>query len=398
MARAGRGAGRVEIRAALGEQVLALEHVGSTSVPGLAAKPVLDLVLTVADPADEAAYVPALEPLGLLLHIREPEWEQHRMLTRADRSVNLHVFGPDGTEPARVVAFRDWLRAHDQTARRTARSRPSLAEHGFERVMDYNNHKAALVYDLHERIFAADPAHPHDPQPRPVSTHPLWRPFELVDLADAAAVRVGNPKPRHGLGRRVRRRRGRPATRRWPRPCGTRSATGCSRSTTSARPRCPGWRPSRCSTSTSRWPTAPTRRRTSRRWRPPASGCGCASRRSRSTGCSPTRTLTVNLHVWSPGTPEPQRHLLFRDFLRAHPDDAAAYGAFKAELARGTFSSGMDYNNQKAAVVYDLYEKAFAADPAHDHDPAAAGLGLEAERDRVRRPFGCSVRPPGRRS
>ena len=79
--------------------------------------------------------------------------------------------------------------------------------------------------------------------------------------------------------------------------------------------------------------------------------------------------LTVNLHVWSPGTPEPQRHLLFRDFLRAHPDDAAAYGAFKIELARGTFSSGMDYNNGKAAVVYDLYEKAFAADSAHDHTP-----------------------------
>jgi GrpB-like predicted nucleotidyltransferase (UPF0157 family) len=154
------------IRDALGQGVVGLEHIGSTSVPGLAAKPVLDFVLTVADPADEDAYVPPLEPLGLVLHIREPEWEQHRMLTRRDRSVNLHVFGPDAAEPRRVVAFRDWLRAHDEDRDAYSALKRSLAEQGFERVMDYNNHKAALVYDIYERIFAADPTHPHHPQPR----------------------------------------------------------------------------------------------------------------------------------------------------------------------------------------------------------------------------------------
>ena len=154
------------IRDALGERVLGLEHIGSTSVPGLAAKPVLDLVLTVADPADEAAYVPPLEPLGLVLHIREPDWEGHRMLTRPDRSVNLHVFGADAAEPRRVVAFRDWLRTHDEDRAAYADLKTSLATQGFERVMDYNNHKAALVYDIHERIFAADPVHAHDPHPR----------------------------------------------------------------------------------------------------------------------------------------------------------------------------------------------------------------------------------------
>ena len=155
------------IRDALGDRVLALEHVGSTSVPGLAAKPVLDVVLTVADPADEAAYVPALEPLGLVLHIREPEWEEHRMLTRPDRSVNLHVFGPTATEPHRLVAFRDWLRPHDDDRAAYGALKTSLADQGFERVMDYNNHKAELVYDIYERIFVADRAHEHDPQARP---------------------------------------------------------------------------------------------------------------------------------------------------------------------------------------------------------------------------------------
>ncbi len=155
------------ISAALGDRVVALEHIGSTSVPGLAAKPVLDLVLTVSDPADEAAYVPALEPLGLLLHIREPDWDEHRMLTRSDRSVNLHVFGPTAAEPHRLVAFRDWLRTHDDDRVAYGALKAKLADDGFERVMDYNNHKAALVYDIYERIFTADPDHPHDPQPRP---------------------------------------------------------------------------------------------------------------------------------------------------------------------------------------------------------------------------------------
>ncbi len=61
------------IRSARGERVLLLEHAGSTSVPGLAAKPRIDIVLTVADSADEAAYVPALETAGCVLRIREPD-------------------------------------------------------------------------------------------------------------------------------------------------------------------------------------------------------------------------------------------------------------------------------------------------------------------------------------
>ena len=60
---------------------------------------------------------------------------------------------------------------------------------------------------------------------------------------------------------------------------------------------------------------------------------------------------------------------MFRDWLRDHPDDRAAYGALKTELATQGFAEVMDYNNHKAALVYDLYERIFAADPAHEHDP-----------------------------
>ena len=80
-----------KIRAALGDAAMQVEHAGSTSVPGLAAKPIIDIVLVVADSADEDAYVPALERAGYVLRIREPDWFEHRMFRERDTNVNLHV-------------------------------------------------------------------------------------------------------------------------------------------------------------------------------------------------------------------------------------------------------------------------------------------------------------------
>ena len=73
--------------------------------------------------------------------------------------------------------------------------------------------------------------------------------------------------------------------------------------------------------------------------------------------------------MFSPGSPELGRHLLFRDWLRTHDDDRDAYAALKTELGQRGFTDGMDYNNHKAALVYDIYERIFAADPDHPHDP-----------------------------
>ncbi len=91
------------IRAALGDRVLGLEHTGSTSVPGLAAKPIIDMTLVVEDSADEAAYIPALETAGYVLRIREPEWYEHRLFKGPDTNVNLHTF-------SRAVARRSSAR------------------------------------------------------------------------------------------------------------------------------------------------------------------------------------------------------------------------------------------------------------------------------------------------
>ena len=97
------------IRRVLGNRVLLLEHVGSTSVPGLAAKPRIDILLVVADSADESAYIPPLEAAAYVLHIRESDWYEHRLFKGPDTAINLHVFSDGCPEIDRMRIFRDWL-------------------------------------------------------------------------------------------------------------------------------------------------------------------------------------------------------------------------------------------------------------------------------------------------
>ena len=158
---------RDRVVAALGIRLLAIEHVGSTAVPGLWAKPVIDINLAVADSADEDAWLPDLEAVGFVLRVREPDWEEHRVLRGQDPATNLHVFSPDAREPHRVRMFRDWLRTHPEDRDRYAEVKREVAARGFDDAMLYNNAKAWFVYDLYEKVFAADPNHEHDPHPRP---------------------------------------------------------------------------------------------------------------------------------------------------------------------------------------------------------------------------------------
>src|SRR5271165_3361051 len=79
----------LKIRTALGDRVLRIEHVGSTSVPHLVAKPIIDTLLVVADSADEPAFVPSLEAAGYVLRIREANWYEHRMFNRPGAEINL---------------------------------------------------------------------------------------------------------------------------------------------------------------------------------------------------------------------------------------------------------------------------------------------------------------------
>jgi GrpB-like predicted nucleotidyltransferase (UPF0157 family) len=110
-ARFEREAGR--IRRALGAKAVLVEHVGSTSIPGLSAKPIIDIVLAVPNSADEEEYFSHLVAEGYVLRHREPDWNEHRMFKGADDDVNLHVFSAGCPEIDRMLLFRDWLRSND---------------------------------------------------------------------------------------------------------------------------------------------------------------------------------------------------------------------------------------------------------------------------------------------
>lgn len=133
------------IRSRLGDRALVVEHVGSTSVPGLPAKPVIDILLLVMDPADEAAYVPDLEAAGFELHLREPDWHEHRLLKGTDPAVNLHVLGAGSPEAERMLLFRDRLRGHTAERDEYARAKRELAAREWALVQDYADAKSAVV-------------------------------------------------------------------------------------------------------------------------------------------------------------------------------------------------------------------------------------------------------------
>jgi GrpB-like predicted nucleotidyltransferase (UPF0157 family) len=141
------------IREVLGELIVDVEHVGSTSVPGLAAKPIVDIDLTLRDSADESCYVAPLETLGYRLVLREPWWYGHRMLVSSAADINLHVWPPDAPEPVRHRLFRDWLRSHPEDRELYASTKRHLASN--TAPGDYSLAKNDVIDEIFARIFAA---------------------------------------------------------------------------------------------------------------------------------------------------------------------------------------------------------------------------------------------------
>jgi GrpB-like predicted nucleotidyltransferase (UPF0157 family) len=136
------------VRAALGQRVIRLEHVGSTAVPGLAAKPIIDIVLEVPDSSDEQAYVPDLDAAGYVLRIRSPDWLEHRMFKGPEVNVNLHVFSAGCQETEVMVRFRDWLRSNAEDRELYARVKRELASHEWTYVQQYADAKSDVVRSI----------------------------------------------------------------------------------------------------------------------------------------------------------------------------------------------------------------------------------------------------------
>jgi GrpB-like predicted nucleotidyltransferase (UPF0157 family) len=141
------------IREILGDTVVSVEHVGSTSVPGLFAKPIIDIDLVVANSADEETYVSQLEAAGYLLIIRERNWHEHRLLKGPDTNINLHVFSPGCPETHRHLVFRDWLRTHADDRELYGRTKLELAGREWTDSRGYTQAKDEVIDAIYLRAF-----------------------------------------------------------------------------------------------------------------------------------------------------------------------------------------------------------------------------------------------------
>ncbi|MBE3002414.1 GrpB family protein [Nocardiopsis sp. HNM0947] len=138
----------LRIRQALGERVLLLEHVGSTAVPGLIAKPCVDILLCVDEPADEDAYVPDLEKVGYTLAIRKPDWHDHRVLGGNQVNINLHVFAPECEQVGFLLRLRDHLCEDADARARYTEVKTALAERTWDHILEYVDAKTEVVQEL----------------------------------------------------------------------------------------------------------------------------------------------------------------------------------------------------------------------------------------------------------
>ncbi|CAO2658003.1 Nn.00g072630.m01.CDS01 [Neocucurbitaria sp. VM-36] len=152
---------KARIEAVLGSTAVAILHAGSTSVPGLPAKDIIDVDLVVKDIKDEDSYVQALECLGFLFLFREPDWHQHRyFVDEGDRpgayAIHLHVFGQDCPEVERHRIFRAWLSKSPKDLRLYAtvkRECAAASEAAGESMQEYTLRKDKIVQEILNRAF-----------------------------------------------------------------------------------------------------------------------------------------------------------------------------------------------------------------------------------------------------
>ena len=153
------GQEEVRIRAALGEAALSVEHIGSTSVPGLAAKPIVDILLVVEDSGEEASYLPAMEGAGYVLRVREPDFHEHRMFRTPEKDVHVHVFSADSPEIERYLLLRDRLRQNEEDRELYAQTKRELAKQDWPTMEHYAEAKSEVVEGIISRAAAARSRH-----------------------------------------------------------------------------------------------------------------------------------------------------------------------------------------------------------------------------------------------
>jgi len=136
---------------AIGSSLVRIEHIGSTSVSGLAAKSIVDILVVVPDSTDEGAYLPPLEAAGYVLRVREPDWNEHRMFRNPEKDVHIHVYSVGCPEIQRNLIFRNRLRENAEDRRRYEQTKRELAARSWPDMNAYAEAKTKVI----ESIIAA---------------------------------------------------------------------------------------------------------------------------------------------------------------------------------------------------------------------------------------------------
>jgi GrpB-like predicted nucleotidyltransferase (UPF0157 family) len=139
------------ISSALGETALRIEHVGSTAVPELGSKPIIDILVVVSNSADESTYLPQLVAAGYVLRVREPEWNEHRMFRTPERDVHVHIFSVGCPEVHRNLLFRDRLRHHAEDRKLYEGVKRQLATKNWSDMNAYANAKTDVIEEILRR-------------------------------------------------------------------------------------------------------------------------------------------------------------------------------------------------------------------------------------------------------
>lgn len=142
---------RDRIAAALTDTARRIDHVGSTSVPGLAAKPIIDIDVSVPDVEDEAAYLPQLELAGYVLRVREPG---HRMMRSGNLDVHVHICDSGSEWERRHLLFRDWLRCDAADRDAYGELKHQLAQRDWADMNAYADAKEPLIAQIMARADA----------------------------------------------------------------------------------------------------------------------------------------------------------------------------------------------------------------------------------------------------
>ena len=129
----------------LGDAALRIEHMGSTSVPELAAKPIIDILVVVPDSAQESTYLPQLEAAGYELRVREPDWNEHRMFRTPARDVHIHTYSSGCQEIERILTFRDRLTRNVEDRNRYEQTKRKLATESWPDMNAYAKAKGEVI-------------------------------------------------------------------------------------------------------------------------------------------------------------------------------------------------------------------------------------------------------------